>query len=240
LKLADIKHILVVDIETVAATATYSTLEPRLQAEWIKKSGHLKNDEKLTAQELYESRAGIYAEFGKVICIGVGFFTKNENGIFNLRVKAFYGDNEAVILSEFKDLVENRFDKEKTCLCAHNGKEFDYPYLCRRFLVNGIPIPAILDLSARKPWEVNHIDTMDYWKFGDRKSYTSLELLAAIFNIDTSKSDMDGSKVNHVYHIEKNLDKIKNYCLQDVIVTANLYLKLNCLSIIGPENVIIT
>jgi hypothetical protein len=236
--MSDLRHILVIDIETASLSPVYSMLEPRLQAEWAKKAVYLKNDENLTPEDLFNSRAGIYAEFGKIICIGVGYFNKNDQGILNLRIKAIYGDDEKAILLEFKELLEKRFDKEKTSLCAHNGKEFDYPYLCRRFLVNGIPLPSILDISSKKPWEINHIDTMDLWKFGDRKSYTSLELLATIFGLETSKKDMDGSMVNKVYYEEKNLEKIKEYCLQDVIVTANLYLKLNTKPEIRPENVV--
>ncbi len=234
----DLRHILVVDIETVSISPAYSTLNPRLQAEWLKKAGYLKNDENLSSEELFNSRAGIYAEFGKIICIGIGYFNKSDQGILNLRIKALYGDDERSILLEFKELLDKRFDKGKTCLCAHNGKEFDYPYLCRRLLVNGIPLPSILDISSRKPWEINHIDTMDLWKFGDRKSYTSLELLAAIFGLETSKKEMDGSMVNKVYYEEKNIEKIKEYCLQDVIVTANLYLKLNSMPEIPAENII--
>ena len=236
--LTDLKHILVIDIETVGIVSDFSKLEPRLKSEWERKSVFLKNDENLSPEELFNTRAGIYSEFGKVVCIGVGYFNKNEKNELNLRVKAIYGDDENQLLSEFRDLVENKFDPQKTFLCAHNGKEFDFPYLCRRMLINGIPLPSILDISSKKPWEVNHIDTMDLWKFGDRKSYTSLELLAAIFGIESSKNDIDGSQVNHVYYENKDLEKIKDYCLQDVIVTANLYLKLNCLPVIASENTI--
>jgi len=236
--LKDLKHILVIDIETVGIVPGYAQLDARIRAEWDRKSIFLKNDENLTAEELFNTRAGIYSEFGKIICIGIGYYVKNENDEISLRVKAIYGDDEKALLLDFKELVEKKFDPRRTVLCAHNGKEFDFPYLCRRMLVNGISLPALLDMSAKKPWEINHIDTMDLWKFGDRKSYTSLELLAAIFDIESSKSDMDGSMVNEVYYRDKGLEKIKEYCLQDVIVTANLFLKLNCLPVISPENII--
>ncbi len=235
--LADLKHILVLDIETVGIVPEYTLLDKRIKAEWDRKSVFLKNDENLSAEELFNTKAGIYSEFGKIICIGIGYYVKNEQGLLSLRVKAIYGDDENAILIEFKELVEKKFDPRKTILCAHNGKEFDFPYICRRMLINGIPLPFILDISAKKPWEINHIDTMDLWKFGDRKSYTSLELLAAIFNIDTSKNEMDGSMVNKSYYTENGLEQIKEYCLQDVIVTANLFLKLNCLPVIDPENI---
>ena len=236
--MTDLKHILIIDIETVGIVPDYSSLDPRIRSEWDRKSGFLKNDENQSPEELFNTRAGIYSEFGKIVCIGVGYFNNNENGKLSLRIKAIYGDDEKQLLLEFKELVEKRFDPRKTYLCAHNGKEFDFPYICRRLLINGISLPSILDMSSKKPWEINHIDTMDLWKFGDRKSYTSLELLAAIFNIGSSKGEMDGSLVNQVYYQEKNLEKIKDYCLQDVIVTANLFLKLKCLPVIEPENII--
>lgn len=238
--MTELKHILVIDIETVGIVSNYAQLDPRLKSEWERKSAFLKNDENFTSEELFNTRAGIYSEFGKVICIGVGYFNKNDKGEQSLRVKAIYGDDEKKLLVEFRELVEKKFDPKKTFLCAHNGKEFDFPYLCRRMLINGIPLPAILDISSKKPWEVNHIDTMDLWKFGDRKSYTSLELLAAIFGIESSKNDIDGSQVNKVYYSDNDLEKIKDYCLQDVIVTANLYLKLNSLPVIATENIIRT
>ena len=141
------------------------------------------------------------------------------------------------MLLGFKDLIDKKLDSANLILCAHNGKEFDFPYLCRRYLVNGIEIPVALQISGKKPWEIKHADTLEMWKFGDRKNYTSLDLLAAIFDIESSKKNIDGSMVNMVFYEEDDLDRIIEYCKQDVVVTANLYLKLNLLPDIPSKNV---
>jgi len=210
-------------------------MNERFKKQWERKASLLKNDDNLSSEELYYDRAAIYAEFGKIICIAVGLFTRVEEDRPGLRVKAFSGHDEKEILLEFKDLMEIKLDKQNLILCAHNGKEFDFPYLCRRFLVNEIDIPNVLNISGKKPWEVQHFDTMEMWKFGDRKSYTSLDLLASLFNIESSKVGIDGSMVNKVYYEEKDLDKITTYCKQDVVVTANLLLKLNMKPALEPE-----
>ena len=160
--------------------------------------------------------------------IGIGFFYEEKEEL-KFRVKSLYDDDEKALLEQFKEVL-SRFP-EDVRLCAHNGREFDFPYLSRRMLINGMKLPAALDLSGKKPWEINHIDTMDMWKFGDWKHYTSLELLATLFNIESSKTSMDGSQVNTVYHQEKDLEKIAEYCKDDVIVTAKLYSKLKSLPV---------
>ena len=219
-------------------TSQFEDLDVRLQKQWERKAGLIKNDENLSPEELYFERAAIYAEFGKVMCVAAGIFTNTEKSDLGLRIKAFYGNDEKELLLGFKELVDQKLDKEALILCAHNGKEFDFPYLCRRYLINGIPLPEVLNISGKKPWEIKHIDTMELWKFGDRKNYTSLDLLAAIFNIPSSKDNINGSMVNHVFYNENDSDKIADYCKKDVLVTANLYLKLNTLSIIPPEKVV--
>ena len=226
----EIRDILFLDIETVANYGDYASLDERMKTQWARKAGYLRRDAGLTDEEIYHQRAGIYAEFGKVICIAVARFSESENGELSLRTKAFYGDNEKQVLTEFKNLIE-KLDPNTTQLCAHNGKEFDFPYLCRRMLINCITLPALLNLSGKKPWEVNrtHLDTMELWKFGDYKHFTSLDLLAAIFNIPSSKDGIDGSQVNAVYHKENGLERIKEYCVRDVVVLAQLFLKIKCI-----------
>ncbi len=199
-------------------------MDERFQKEWNRKSGYYQRAEEKSAGELYPERAGIYAEFGKIIVIGMGFFTEGPDGI-TFRLKALSGENEKELLMAFREILL-RFDAEKLQLCAHNGKEFDFPYLSRRMLANGVPLPEVLKLSGKKPWEVQHLDTMEMWKFGDYKYYTSLDLLAALFNIETSKSDLDGSKVGKVYYEQGDLDGIARYCLNDVEVAARVYLYL--------------
>jgi predicted PolB exonuclease-like 3'-5' exonuclease len=234
----EFRDILFIDLETVAATPDYNSLNERLKEQWARKANFLRRNADLTDEELYHERAGIYAEFGKIICIAVGKFCDQENGDLGLRTKVYAGDDEKELLLEFKSMIE-KIDASTLRLCAHNGKEFDFPYLCRRMLINGIALPPALNLSGRKAWDVPHLDTMELWKFGDYKHFTSLDLLAAIFDIPSSKSDMDGSQVNYVYHHENNLEKISRYCRGDVVVLAQLFLKLKGYPVISDNNVVI-
>lgn len=230
-------NILFLDIETVTTEASYEQLEERIKKAWEKKAEYLRNPEEKSAAELYFDRGSIYAEFGKVVVISVGFFHELEDETFELRVKCISGDNEQELLQNFKDTVL-KFDQKQVRLCAHNGKEFDFPYLCRRMLVNGMALPPALALSGKKSWEVNHIDTMDLWKFGDYKHYTSLELLAALFNIDAGKeSAIEGSDINRVYYQEGGIDKIARYCKRNIAMLAQVYLSLNNLPVIKQENI---
>jgi DNA polymerase elongation subunit (family B) len=233
----EFRDILFVDIETVAATHDYNALDDRLKEQWARKASFFKRDNKLTDEEVYKDRAGIYAEFGKIVCIAVGKFCDQESGELGLRTKVYAGHDEKELLSEFKAMME-KIDSATLRLCAHNGKEFDFPYLCRRMLINGIALPAALNLSGKRSWEVQHLDTMEMWKFGDYKHYTSLDLLATIFNIPSSKSDMDGSQVNATYHVDNDLEKIGLYCRRDVVVLAQLFLKLRGYAVISENNII--
>ncbi len=219
-----LSNILFLDIETASSTESFAELDPRLQPEWIRKERLIRRESILEPGELFFDRAGIHAEFGKVICVGVGYFqAKKKEKKHLFRSKVFAQEEEKETLLELKTLLE----KKKWILCAHNGKEFDFPYLCRRMLIQGISLPEPLQLAGKKPWEIRHLDTMELWRFGDFKHYTRLELLAAAFGIPSSKESMDGSEVNPTYYQEKNLEKIKNYCLRDVEVTARIYLAMN-------------
>lgn len=235
--IAGLRDVLFLDIETVANTKDFSTLDERLKTQWSRKAGFLKRDTAQTDEDLYHERAGIYAEFGKIICIAVGKFAQNEAGELVLKTKVYAGHDEKALLNEFKAMAE-RLDPATAKLCAHNGKEFDFPYLCRRMLIHQIGLPPVLNIAGKKSWEIPHLDTMEMWKFGDFKHYTSLDLLSAIFNIPSSKDGMDGSRVNHVYHHENDLDKIKAYCQRDVVVLVNVYLKLKCIALPGELPVI--
>jgi DNA polymerase elongation subunit (family B) len=226
----ELRDILFLDIETVASAHDYHSLDERIKTQWARKAAYFRRDQDLSEEETYHDRAGIYAEFGKVIVIGVAKFIETESGELGLRTKAYYGDNETTLLCEFKNMIE-KLDPVNLKLCAHNGKEFDYPYLCRRLLINGIALPAAMNIMGKKSWEVQHLDTLDMWKFGDYKHYTSLDLLAAIFNIPTSKDGIDGSQVNSVYYKEHNLARIKDYCIRDVVVLAQLFLKLKSINV---------
>ena len=230
-----LRNLLVIDIETVSVESNFDEMPSELKDHWRHKSQFLRNPDDLGESDLFFNRAGIYAEFGKVVVIGMGIFHLDENNEVCLRVKSLQNDRENDLLKEFSDFLIKNYDQDELRLCGHNGKEFDFPYLCRRFLINKVDIPGALNISGRKPWEINHVDTLELWKFGDRKNFTSLDLLTTILGISSSKSDMDGSKVNEVYYNEDGgLDRIAEYCKGDVVATAQLYLKLNNLPLV-PE-----
>jgi len=233
---AELKDILFLDIETVGCADRYSKLSERLKTQWARKASFFKREEGQTDEDLFHERAGIYAEFGKIVVIAVCVYTENENGELGLRTKYFADHDEKKLLSDFRNMLEKM--GPLTRLCAHNGKEFDFPYMCRRMLVNDLPLPTVLNVMGKKPWEVAHLDTMEMWKFGDYKHYTSLDLLLAIFNIASSKGVMDGSMVSKVYYQERDLNKIAEYCVGDVIAIAHLYLKMKGLPIIKSQNII--
>jgi hypothetical protein len=238
MKNAHLKNLLFIDIETASSEENFTALSTPLQQHWERKASFFRNEEDIPVDQLYDEKAAIYAEFGKVIVISMGFFLLNKNKELSLRVTSLANHNEKELLSQFKSIIETKFDQDELLYCAHNGKEFDYPYLCRRLLINNLSIPSSLNMMGKKPWETQHLDTMEMWKFGDRKNYTSLDLLAGLFDIPSSKTGLDGSQVNHVYYNEENgLDRIAEYCRGDVIVTAQLYLRMHNLPLILPENI---
>lgn len=215
------EDILFLDIETVPGAPSYSDLGEPFRMHWEKKSSHFRNEDQ-SAGDVYD-RAGIYAEFGKIICISAGFIREKDPFLF--RLKSFYGDDEKELLTEFSALL-NKFSRNREALlCAHNGKEFDYPYMARRMIINSLVIPDILDNAGKKPWEVKLLDTLDLWKFGDYKSYTSLDLLTATLKIPSPKDDIDGSMVAGIYHDEHDLKRIVRYCEKDVLAVAQVLLR---------------
>lgn len=216
------KKILFLDIETVPQTDDWDLLNERTKELWTKKTAFQRNNNEISPEEFYHERAGILAEFGKIVCISCGIVV-NENYI---HIKSFYGDDEHKILKDFNDMLIENFFKPDHLLCAHNGKEFDFPYIARRMMINQIEIPRILRLFGKKPWEIPHLDTMELWKFGDYKHYTSLDLLANIFDIPTPKDDIDGSQVAKVYYEDRNIERIKDYCEKDVVTLINLFRKM--------------
>lgn len=230
------KNLLFIDIETVSGESDFNFLSDRMKALWLHKASFLANPNALSDEDFYFDRAGIYAEFGKIVSIGLGFFHWNDEQEICLKVKSISGHNEATLLNEFKKLVEKKY-KADLAFCAHNGKEFDYPYLCRRMLVNGIEIPRALQIAGKKPWEIQHFDTLEMWKFGDKKHYISLDLLACLFNIPSSKGELSGDKVNVTYHQENDLAKISTYCREDIIVLAQVFLKYQSMDLVKEENI---
>lgn len=229
----NLENILFLDIETVPAASAFEELSERMQKLWEHKAERLRKNDLETATELYK-RAGIYAEFGKIICISVGYLHHNE-----FRIKSFSGHDEKQLLLDFSLLLNIHFNKPEQQLCAHNGREFDFPYISRRMVVHGIKLPALLELGGKKPWEVNHLDTMELWKFGDFKNYTSLELLAALFDIPTPKDDIDGSQVAKVYYEEQDLPRIVNYCNKDVLTIFQIFRKYRGEGLFKEDQVVI-
>ncbi len=229
-----LEEILFLDIETVPQTASFSELDEVRQTLWDHKSQYKRADE-VSAGDYYEN-AGIWAEFGKIICISVGYFHfKGSHRQF--RVTTFHGE-EKKLLQEFRNLLTTHFRLPKYLLCAHNGKEFDFPYIARRMIVHSIALPEKLNLFGKKPWEVPHLDTMELWKFGDFKHYTSLKLLANVLGIPSPKEDIDGSMVRQVYYEEKDLDRIIEYCERDVITVAQVLLRLKNEPLLEEEEIL--
>lgn len=228
----DLSNILILDIETVPQYATHDELPDHFKKLWEHKTQRQRKEE--TAEEFYSS-AGIWAEFGKIICISVGIFSGGS--VRGLRIKSFAGHDEKELLDKFSTMLNGQ--PPSLMLCAHNGKEFDFPYICRRLLINGLPLPKQLDIAGKKPWEINHLDTMELWKFGDYKSYTSLNLLTSIFNIPTPKDDIDGSMVGTVYWVDNQLERISTYCQKDVVATAQVLRRYRGEELIDDEHITI-
>jgi len=230
----NLEHILFLDIETVPETQHFSDLDKTKQELWETKSQYQRKDE-ITAEEFYE-RAGIWAEFGKIICISVGYFNIHGDKR-TFRVTSFYGD-EIKILKDFKNLLISHFSQSKHLLCAHNGKEFDFPYIARRMIIHNMKLPYKLNLFGKKPWEVPHLDTLELWKFGDYKTYTSLKLLTNVLGIPSPKNDIDGSDVHRVYYEDNDMDRIIAYCEKDTVAVAQILLRLRGDELLQDDEII--
>ncbi len=232
----DPSKVLFLDIETVPQTYNWADMDTRTQVLFSDKTRHERERDGKTDAEMHRDKGGILSEFGKIICIGVGFLTASKTDR-KLRVKTIHGDDEQAVLTEFVTLLNERFHTADHKLCGHNGKEFDFPYIARRCVIHGIPLPLQLDIAGKKPWEVQHEDTLELWKFGDRKHYTSLELLTHVLGIPSPKSDIKGSDVARVYYEDKDLDRIAEYCKKDVVATVQVYLRLRGLPLIATDNI---
>ncbi len=233
-----LNNILFLDIETVPMCRHFKEMPKKFQQLFEEKTIKQRKDNEDVAS-FFEEKAGVLSEFSKIVCVSVGLFDTKSSSL-KFRLKSFFGNNEHKILSDFCSLVNKSFNTSNHYLCAHNGKAFDFPFLARRLLINNMSIPNILNISTKKPWEKQHIDTMDLWRFGDYKNYTSLNLLAAVFNIPTPKDDITGKDVKYIYWDNKDLNRIANYCQKDTLTVAQLFLKYKGKKIISPEDVIIT
>lgn len=235
----NLNNTLFFDIETVPCVDEFDNLNKEFQDLWIHKAKFI-DKECENPEELFKQKAGIYAEFGKIICISAGIVVNSPDQP-QLRITSFASDNEVEVLKGFKDLLDKHFSsKNKHILVGHNIKEFDIPYVCRRMLVNGIELPSIIDIAGKKPWEIAHLDTLELWKFGDFKNYTSLRMLAALFNIPTPKDDIDGSQVASVYYDDHDLDRIQTYCQKDVLTVVQLIRKYQGKRLLNDEEIVIS
>ncbi len=232
----DLSRILFLDIETVPQLADYASLDEDTRTLWDHKAGQIAKEGQ-TEEEVYE-RSGIYAEFGRIVCISVGVFHMLEGGQREFRVRSYFGHDERELLKEFAAMCDRHFAKADHLLCAHNGKEFDFPYMARRMVINRVRIPKILQMTGKKPWEVRHLDTMELWKFGDRKSFTSLKLLTHVLGIPTPKTDIDGKDVARVYYVEKDLDRIERYCKRDTVAVAQVLLRFRGDELLTEEEIV--
>jgi len=234
LKRIPLEHILFLDIETVPQQVNFIDLDPTSQLLWEQKTQYQRKDEH--TPEAFYDRAGIWAEFGKIICISVGYFKLNGDQR-KFRVTSFHGEEKA-LLQEFKTLLEQYFNKPHHLLCAHNGKEFDFPYIARRMIILGMDLPFKLNLFGKKPWEVPHLDTLELWKFGDYKTFTSLKLMAHVLGIPSPKDDIDGSQVRDVFYEEGDIDRIIIYCEKDTITVAQILLKLRNEALLDEDEIL--
>lgn len=230
----NLENILFLDIETVPEHRHFNLLDEETQLLFGLKTQYQRKDGQ-EPNEFYD-RAGIWAEFGKIICLSAGYFTFRGD-VRHFRVTSFIGE-EPQILKDFNNLLNNHFSQPQHVMCGHNAKEFDFPFIARRMIINGIAIPPKLNLFGKKPWEVPHLDTMELWKFGDYKSFTSLKLLAKVLGIPSPKGDIDGSQVAEVYYVENNIDRIVTYCEKDVITVAQILLKMRREDLLIEEEII--
>ena len=231
----NLEKVLFLDIETVAQSPEFSQLAEDFKTHWERKANFI-GKENETPEDVY-GRAGIYAEFGKIVCISVGYFSNASSEPRQFRVTSFFGD-EITILKDFKNLLISHFSQAKHLLCAHNGKEFDFPYIARRMIIHNIELPYKLNLFGKKPWEVPHLDTLELWKFGDYKTYTSLKLLTNVLGIPSPKDDIDGSEVYSVYYQDNNIDRIITYCEKDTIAVAQILLRLRGDDLLNDDEIL--
>ncbi len=235
LRKISIEKVLFLDIETVPQVYAFSDLDEKTAELYTLKTKFLQK-EGASPEEVYE-RAGVYAEFGKIVCISCGIVTERSGGK-EIRMKSFASDDEKQLLEDFAEMLNRHYNTPFHILCGHNAKEFDFPFIGRRMLIHGIDLPAVLDIAGKKPWEVNHLDTMELWKFGDYKHYTSMSLLCHIFNIPTPKDDISGADVARVYYEENDLDRIVTYCQKDVIALIQLFLRFRNEPLVDEDNIV--
>lgn len=234
LRKVNLEKVLFLDIETVAGEKEFGNLDDTTKKLYLDKNRYIIERDGLSDEQAYE-KAGVFAEFGKIVCISVGFVQEGMEK--KIRLKSFYGDDEKQLLKEFSDLLNSHYNTVQHILCGHNAKEFDFPFIARRLLINGMDLPGILDIAGKKPWEISHLDTMELWKFGDYKHYTSLSLLCHLFDVPTPKDDISGADVGRVYYEEGDLERIVTYCQKDVVALIQLFLRFRNEALVEEDNI---
>lgn len=233
------KNFLFIDLKTVAGQASLLSVEPRLQRQWEEKSRFFRSDDELSAAGWYDRRAAAFAEFGKIICIGVGGLYGDEEQRLHLKVKLLTGDDEVALLTELLAIID-RYPPGELTLCAHNGKEFDFPYLCRRLMINGLPLPPALQLSGRKPWDIPHRDTMEMWQFGDKRHFIPLDLLAAVLGVPCRPLDWTGDRTSEVYYREHDWNRIEQYARDSMVMLVQVYLHMVGAPLVADEHIVLS
>ncbi|MFT5818864.1 MAG: DNA polymerase elongation subunit (family B) [Crocinitomix sp.] len=236
LKKVNLEKVLFLDIETVPQLYNFSELDEKTAELYLHKNKYIQERDELSNDEVYE-KAGIFAEFGKIVCISCGIVHDAPDGK-SIRMKSFASDDEKQLLLDFAKMLNQNYNSPYHILCGHNAKEFDFPFLARRMLIHGIDLPGALDIAGKKPWEINHLDTMELWKFGDYKHYTSMSLLCHIFNVPTPKDDITGADVARVYYEENDLERIMVYCQKDVIALIQLFLRFRNEDLVDEANIV--
>jgi predicted PolB exonuclease-like 3'-5' exonuclease len=215
-----IQNLLYFDVETAALYPTLETMYEenyRLYHLWMKREEYYKGAypalADLDSLSIYKQKAGLEPEFSRVVCVSFGTFT--EDG--DQKYVSFSGNDEKEILNKANKVFNNAMAKGWK-LCGHNIKGFDVPCLGKRMIYNGINPSGNLQIWDKKPWEVPYMDTSDIFAFGSwmHQKYLSLDLLTCSLGIDSPKDDMDGSKVNDVFWIDGDFEKIELYCEADV------------------------
>jgi hypothetical protein len=228
------ENLLLIDIETVPMVKSYDQMSEKMQRLWDKKSLLIDNQNPKT-DETFAEKAGIYAEFGKIICIGLGYFVKSKSA-YTLKIKTLANHDEKVILEDFKVVCNKFFKAPLKQFCGHNIREFDIPYICRRTFINQMSLPDIIaDLQNKKPWENPMLDTLQFWKFGEYKNFTSVDLLSTVLQIESPKGDIDGSDVARVYWQENDLERIVNYCNRDIVTVGQILMRLNGMNLLNED-----
>ena len=225
----DIHKLLFVDIETVGVDEDLDSLHhtnPKLSKVWEETGWDYfkrkySEDSELSSNQMFVKRAALLPEFGKIVCISVGFIVPSGE----TKLDSFYGDEKNILISTSELL--NRVDKLGFVICGHNVKNFDLPYIAKRMLINNIPVPKILPNYTIKPWESRVLDTKEVWGFNSFGGLSSLNLVCTSLGLETSKEgEVNGSNMHKYYYDSNNIEKIKNYCEEDVKCTINLVKKL--------------